>query len=225
MNGCAHFVHFFAGADSLTWAAAGFVQRGLETNEVCLAIATPARQAAIEATLRNSGLDPAALIAGYDYIPIDADAMLHEFLRGDRIDRERFFERAILLLRQAASKGKPVRIFGEMVGLLAERRLYAAVIEVEEMCNELGRMHDFNMFCGYCLPVLGMPPNELLLRRISALHSHSMIASGAMENVRISTNTSLTSPRQAEGPKQRITLFVPPLQKPPSDRSRPDGEE
>jgi hypothetical protein len=170
MSGSDHFVQFFAGDKSLTDAVTGFLRRGFAAANVCIVIATDAHRTAIEANLRRDGFDPASLLASYDYIPVDAHSMLREFVHDRQVDRVKFFDRASLLLTQAASKGRPVRIFGEMVALLAAQGLHAGAIAIEEMCNELSRLHDFNMFCAYPLCAVQGPNRHAVLDRINSLH-------------------------------------------------------
>ena len=177
-----HFVHFFAGDDSLTGAAAEFLGRGLHLGQACISIATASHRRSIDRHLQRAGFDVAALTAAYDYIPVDANSLLAEFFHRPAmnecrtndawLDRARFFDRAGLLLTQAASTGKPVRLFGEMVALLAEQGHVEAVLELEEMCNELGRLHEVNMFCAYPLRVMANPSFENLAHQISSMHLH-----------------------------------------------------
>ena len=171
MSGADHFVHFFAGDVSLTTAVTTFIKQGLQAGDVCVVIATLLHRHTIEENLRDVGLIPDALTTSYDYIPVDANVMLSEFFHEGRVDRQKFYQRASLLLRQAAARGRPVRIFGEIPSLLAEQLEDDSAIEVEEMCNALSQHHEFHMFCAYQLDALGSGPERAFFReRIQAVH-------------------------------------------------------
>jgi hypothetical protein len=81
-----------------------------------------------------------------------------------------------MLLRQAASSGKPVRVYGEMVTLLMRDELVPDTLELEELWNELGRTQDFVLFCGYPSGTFQGPQAATTLNRICALHAHSVVA-------------------------------------------------
>lgn len=173
MTASDHFVQFFDIETQLVDAVTGFVARGVASAEVCVVIATPQHCKDIGLSLRAKGVDVAGLEASYRYIVVDAESMLDGFC--DRADQHhrRFHERADMLLRQVSACGRPVRIFGEMVALLAARGLPTVVIELEELWNELCRSHNFVLFCAYPSRLFTGDPDAPLYRHICAVHQHS----------------------------------------------------
>jgi hypothetical protein len=52
----------------------------------------------------------------------------------------------------AIALGRPVSIYGEMVGILADEGHSQAVIELERLWNALGKRLSFTLMCGYMVP-------------------------------------------------------------------------
>ena len=172
-----HFVQFFDTDSQLVDAVSRFVHVGIESAEVCVVIATADHRERIATSLNARGVNIAVLESAYQYIAVDAQLLLGEFFDG-RLDRYRFHDRAGLLLRQAAASGKPVRVFDEMVAILASRGLLSATLELEELCNELGRSQDVVLFCGYLHSAFTGPRAAETVQRLCTLHLHSLMAKG-----------------------------------------------
>jgi hypothetical protein len=170
-----HFVQFFDADDQLVDAVGRFVHTGIEAGEVCVVIATAEHRRRIAAELAVRGIDVAALEADYRYIAVDADTLLNGFFSNGRLDRYRFHDRVGMLQKQAASSGRPVRVFGEMVALLVSRGHVPVAIELEDMWNELGRSQEFVLLCGYSRAVFTGPLAKKTMDRICAMHTHSVI--------------------------------------------------
>jgi hypothetical protein len=163
-----HFVQFFDADDELVRGVVRFHLAGFEAGETVICVATPEHREKIDAQLVELGADPGALAASYRYIPLDARTTLDSFMDGQRLDRERFHRNIGLLIAQAASRGAPVRIFGEMVVLLAQQGRDPFVLELEELWNELSRYHSFSLFCAY--PRASC--SRAMYETICAVHSH-----------------------------------------------------
>ncbi len=167
-----HFVQFFHSDGQQIDAMAWFVRETLEADGTAVVLATPEHRAAVGARLESFGLDVSGEIAAYRYIEVDASTALSQFFDGTRCDHEKFHHQFDTLLRQVAARGKPVRVYGEIVNLLAQRNLDAAVLEVEELWNELSRHHAFTLFCGYSRDLLpDTAQMRKTLERVCALHS------------------------------------------------------
>ena len=163
-----HFVQFFDSDDQFVREVTAFLISGFDAGDTCVCVATSAHRAGIDARLASLGFDPNALVATYRYIPLDAHAALATFMKDERLDREIFHREVGRLIAQAASRGAPVCIFGEMVTLLGQQGLGQEVLELEELWNELSRQHTFTLFCGYPNGLLG----QRLFDNVCAVHSH-----------------------------------------------------
>jgi hypothetical protein len=174
MSDTIHVVQFVRAEEQLTAVASEYLREGLAAGETCVAVVTAERRQAIESKLRGAGLNPQALSAEYRYIPLDAETLLAS-LFGPRtgFDRERFHNDCGLLLRQAAARGQPVRLWGEMVNLLVKQGRPAAAIQLEELWNELSRHYTFSMLCTYCVAAFTESPRYRKL--LHGLHTHVLL--------------------------------------------------
>jgi hypothetical protein len=75
------------------------------------------------------------------------------------------------LIRQLSANGKPLRIYGEMVNVLAAQGEYQAAHQLEELWNDLGRRNRFTLFCGYAASHFGDPRTAEALHGICDTHS------------------------------------------------------
>jgi hypothetical protein len=171
MNQSAHIVQFFARDEEYIRAAGAFLRDGLMAGDTCVVVATAEHHRQIDAYLFEQGLNAAALAAEYRYIPLQANATLQTFFDPAKgIDRVRFHRQFNLLMSQAAARGYPVRLFGEMVSLLAEQGHPTQAIQLEELWNELSRHHSFTLFCSYKVSPFTQDPRYRKL--LHGIHSH-----------------------------------------------------
>lgn len=170
-----HLVQFFYTDDRRLAAVERYIRDGLAAGDTCVVIVTTAHRKDIESQLRAAGIDPAAVSADYRYIPLDAEEMLATFFSPRTgIDMPRFHRTFGLLISQAAARGQPVRIFGEMVDLLVDQGRPAVAIELEELWNELTRQHNFTLFCTY--QVSAFTENPRYQKLLYGAHSHVVAA-------------------------------------------------
>jgi hypothetical protein len=171
MSNSAHILRFFVSDEEYVQAACDFLREGIVAGETCVAMATAEHHRQIDACLLQAGLNTATLAAEYRYIPLPAEQTLQSlFDPRAGIDRERFHRHFNLLVSQAAARGQPVRIFGEMVSLLAEQGHPAAAIELEELWNELSRHRHFTLFCSYKVSPFTQHPRYRKI--LHSLHSY-----------------------------------------------------
>ncbi len=149
MTTSSHFVQFFSANEYLVDSASDFARDSIDCGSTSVVIATAENHKAIEATLEQVGLQPSKLSAQYKYISLDAHRLLSTFMVDGEPDQQQFHLNLGLLIRQASARGQPVRIFGEVVAVLATMGHIDAAIRLEELWNELSREQDFTLFCGY----------------------------------------------------------------------------
>ncbi len=177
MSNSEHIVQFFRSDEEYVRAAGYFLREGLEANETCVAVATAEHHRQLNRHLLDAGLDPDTLCAEYRYVPLSAEQLLPTFFDASSgIDRERFHRQFNLLISQAGSRGQPVRIFGEMVSMVADQGQSAAAIQLEELWNELSRQHHFTLFCSY--KVSPFTENPRYRKLLHSIHSH-VVCEGA----------------------------------------------
>lgn len=171
MSHLAHIVQIFSSDEQYVRAAGRFLSEGLAAGDTCIAVATAEHHLQLDAYLLDAGLNAGTLSAEYRYIPLQAAHTLQTFFDAHTgIDQERFHRQFNQLVSQAAARGQPVRIFGEMVSLLIEQGRPAAAIQLEELWNELSRHHDFTLFCSY--KDSPFTQNPRFRKLLHGIHSH-----------------------------------------------------
>ena len=174
MNTCSHLVEFFRADERLVERVADFMEEAFADGCACIAIVTPEHRGRIDVALASRGLLSDELIAAYRYIVIDARATLTSLRSAGVFDIPEFHRSLGQLISLAASGGRHVRIVGEMVTLLARQGEGDAVIQLEEMWNDLSREHDFSLYCVYPTDVFDAPLDACLRQQIRALHSREL---------------------------------------------------
>ncbi len=151
-NAGRHVVQFYGHDQELADRMAGYLLEALGGGGVAVVIATPEHRRQFEGRLIQALGGDAALTAARDsgtYLALDASQTARALMPVGRLDRMAFDRVIGGLIRRAGTGGRPVRAYGEMVGLLWDDGLVSAAIQLETMWEELGRTHSFSLFCGY----------------------------------------------------------------------------
>jgi hypothetical protein len=166
-----HTVQLFDSDESLVDAAANFLGEGLLRNETVLAVMDEERWYSVAIRMSAQGFPIDESLRSGDLTVGNAVETLKTFMRRDRPDPRLFNASVGTLVSSLAARGKPLRIYGEMVDVLAAQGEYAAAHELEELWNRLGKREEFTLFCGYTAAHFGDPRNAEALRRVCASHS------------------------------------------------------
>jgi hypothetical protein len=169
-----HFVDFYASDDELITAAADILAEGFASGCSCIAVLTEKHFAAVRESLAARKLDLQQLIGDYRFVAMDATETLKGLWLDDRLDLGAFYRKFGDLIRLMSAGDKEVRIIGEIVNLLAERGRLDAVMQIEDLCNDLSREHVFRMYCLYCENAFVKPLDDAARRRVCATHSGSL---------------------------------------------------
>lgn len=133
-----HHLLFYDDSAALIEGVAEFAREGLVAGEFVLIVATEEHRDAVAAHLTASGFNVARARAGGHLLALDAADTLASFSTGDVVDRARFDAVMGGLVSGAVTRGRPVRIFGEMVALLWEAGHADAAVELERLWEALG---------------------------------------------------------------------------------------
>ena len=144
-----HVVLFYRDQDELAGWVSEYLLPAVAGDGVAIVLATPDHRKSFERRLARAGVDVAAARAQGSYVALDASETIRGFMVADRPDPARFWQKVTPVLEQAATVGRPIRVFGEMVALLWDAGLVNAAIEVEAMWNELGGQYAFSLLCAY----------------------------------------------------------------------------
>jgi PAS domain S-box-containing protein len=148
-----HLVQFYDDEDVLYDAVARFAAGGLASGEPVILIATEAHRRALVNRLRLSGcrLDSASVTGQLTLL--DARTTLSTFLVGEEPDWEKFSSVVGRLIEKSREgrRDAQVRLYGEMVDLLWRDGNKRAAIRLEELWNDLAKLHPFSLLCSYAV--------------------------------------------------------------------------
>ena len=173
-NASGHFADFFHDDQDMIESAARFLHEGFAAGQSCIAVFTHDHWAQIKVHLRGFGWSASELIEEYRFVVLGAHETLASMWIDDRLDVRQFYLRFGELIRLMSAGGKEVRIVGETSGLLAQLGRFDAVIQLEEMANDLSREHSFRMYCMYCDATFQRQLDAACRRRVCAVHSGSL---------------------------------------------------
>ncbi len=167
---CDHSVQIYENDEAFLDAVEGFVAGGLRTGDAAIVIATPAHRLSLSRRLVAQGLDLDAAAADDQYIELDAEQTLNQFIRQGWPDDELFGQCVRHILQRARKDGRRVRAFGEMVALLWAQGHNGATVRLEHLWQGLCRDQAFPVFCAY--PRSGFTQNAMSsLEEIFAAHT------------------------------------------------------
>lgn len=144
-----HLVQFYQSENNLISPLTEFISSGLLSGDTCIVIATPSHLRSLIERLKTNGVNMAAVQESGRFRALDAAETLSEFMVNGLPDRDRFFDTIGTVVEKLAEKGQPIRAYGEMVALLWKIGNKDAVIQLENLWNELAEIHDFSLFCAY----------------------------------------------------------------------------
>ena len=166
-----HVVGVYNRDQELIYAVARFAAETLEQGGAAVVVATAAHRPAIEARLVDRGVALEAAMSAGRYQAFDAAETLSSLMRDGRPDTDQFASVAGAVIERAQAAGRPVRVFGEMVGLLWDQGNVAAAIELESLWNDLSRHHTFALFCAYAMSSLETSADLSAVRGMCDCHS------------------------------------------------------
>lgn len=171
MSTSEHFVQFYETDAFLLDSVRDYIGAALRAGDAGIVVATPAHRAALEERWQRCGLDLAAARARGQYVSVDAAESLSRFMVDGMPEPGRFADLLGGIIARAAEGRRHVRIFGEMVALLADEGNHTATVRLEELWNDLRKTHPFSLFCAYPMDRLGGERHPELLSHVCAQHS------------------------------------------------------
>ena len=170
-----HVVHFYAEDGFLLDTLSRYVGTALGAGDAAVVIATQEHRDGLWTRLSGRGLDLATAVQQGRYVALDAAETLNRLLLDGWPDPSRFQEVIGGVLTQAASacEGPSGRVaaFGEMVALLWAQGKVDEVVRLEELWNELAKVHSFVLRCAYPISSFFRAEHGEPLLRICGQHS------------------------------------------------------
>lgn len=155
---CEHVLQIYDNNEVFINTLSQFVGDGINSGDCTIVIATKQHLASLETTLSEHGINVDSLKCEDQYIAIDAEDVLNEFMVNDWPDSTKFFKTISALFHRASKKNRNVRAFGEMVALLWSQGLNGATVQLEHLWNQFCAEHQMTLFCAY--PKSGFTENS-----------------------------------------------------------------
>jgi hypothetical protein len=170
-----HFVQLFDSDDSLADSVAAFLREGFAGGETLVAVMGERRWYAVAMRLAAERVPVDMALESGQLVVRDARETLSLFMRRGRPDRQLFAGSVGALIRELAARGTGLRVYGEMVDVLAAQGDFHAVHELEELWNEEINHTEMTLFCGYTAAHFGDPRQRDSLRQ--TCRSHCLVRS------------------------------------------------
>jgi PAS domain S-box-containing protein len=171
MRSFTHCVHFFqADVSAFVQSVVRYLRDGLSQNEIVFVIANGSHREEFAKELRSLGADPDAAIRDQRLFSLDSEWLLSRFTVNGQLQQKEFELALEPLLRQV--KKKPVRVYGDMVGVLWRAGRCAAALQLEQFWEDLLSRHPFQLYCGYPIDVFSPEFGDSEVRQLMAVHSH-----------------------------------------------------
>jgi hypothetical protein len=147
---------------------ASFLSDGLEAGEQVLVIATLPHWNLLAAHFEQTGGAHGRATAEGRLVWVDAEDLLEKITVAEVVSVDRFRTAVGKLL----SPGRPWRVYGELVSLLAARGDLDTALAMEALGHELAETHNARVLCGYHLHA-GLTPASV--RRLDQVHHRTML--------------------------------------------------
>jgi PAS domain S-box-containing protein len=172
----AHGVQFYGDDAYLLDGLTRFIGGALGAGDSSIVIATKAHRDGLSKRLLSCGIDLAIATQQGRFIALDASETLAKFMVEGWPDGERFHQVVGSLVAQCRLSGRTnqskLAAFGEMVALLWAEGKAEAAIRLEQLWNELARVHSFHLHCAYPISYFHDERHAELIAKVCAEHSH-----------------------------------------------------
>jgi hypothetical protein len=166
-----HIVQFFDSDESRAECVAGFLAEGYRKGQSAIVVAKPANWSSAFEQLEGLGIPVQRAIDEGTIIVKDAGDTLRRLSRNSSPDRAAFDEVVGKAVAGLARRGVPVRAYGEMVDMLAQRGDLVDAIRLESFWNQLGERFPLSLLCGYCAAHFVATATHRALREICSAHT------------------------------------------------------
>jgi hypothetical protein len=171
-----HLVQLFDDTESLAETVADFLYAGWVKGQTLLVVARPHEWATTLKQLISLGCDAPSAIAARRLVTLDAATTLAGFCQNGLPQADLYREQVGTLVRDlAAGNAAGLRVYGEMVDILAAQGDYSAAENLERLWNELGAECPFTLFCGYASAHFADPRTANALQAICRSHTHTIV--------------------------------------------------
>jgi signal transduction histidine kinase len=168
-----HIVQIYSDKNDLAETVSYFTAQGLNNNEAVLLVCRSEHHDLFTQQIQKKYIDTEDLAMAGQLVIISAETAKTSIISDNKPVYE-YFERSIGKIVQAmVKKYKKLRIYGEIVDILAEEGNMMAAVELENYWNRLLKKHDFCLFCAYHQKnVKNSPEREFHISTLCTQHTH-----------------------------------------------------
>jgi hypothetical protein len=168
-----HAVQLFDSDLSRARAVARFVRDGIADGERVLVVTRLEDWTVTGERLLKQGVAPGDAIAAGRLVLVDADALIAGLFARGAPDQATLDAAIRDLVTQHTADGLPLRVYGDMVDVLAARGDFVTAQRLEQSGNAVQASAPVQIFCGYA--AAHFPDARALgaLRAIRRLHTHT----------------------------------------------------
>jgi signal transduction histidine kinase len=164
----AHFVQLYETDHFLLDRVTQYIAVGLRSGDRAIVIATPEHRVLLENRLQHADIDVLKAHTSGQYLALDAAETLTRITAGGMPDPQGFRD----LIGGIVSPNEPrLRIFGEMVALLAGEGRHTEALELERIWNDFRLEHAFSLMCAYPIRSFDGAALSRVFDGMSELHS------------------------------------------------------
>jgi DNA-binding NarL/FixJ family response regulator len=152
-----------------------FVGAALKVGNAAIVVATDSHRESLLPRLQAHRIDVSAAVEEGRYVALDAAGALSAFMLNGMPDPGRFLKLLGDLIATAAEAARGgqsrVAVFGECVQLLWAQGHAEGAIQMERLGNELAKIYDVDILCGYSPSRVQGGMDNQIFQRICAEHS------------------------------------------------------
>jgi hypothetical protein len=200
-----HGVQVYEDAGDLADSVAAYLVAGFDRDQPAVLVATPEHLSLLAERLVTRGWELGRAEKAGLLVMGDAEETLARIMGPHGLDRGRF-ERAVADMFDSikAGPGVQTRVSGEMVDLLCRRGDAPIADELERLWNDVARVQQISLLCGYRLDIFDLQTQLERLPDICGQHSHVLPARNYPRFAR-AVDSAL---RKVLGPNHAATVYV-----------------
>lgn len=169
MSEATHQAKVFDSPESVAAVVAEFVQDGLVEGDIVLVVTQVPHWSQALGRLVRDGVDVAGAVADGRLLVFDAAELLRRCAPHGSVDGRPFRATVANLVGRLSAHGR-LRIYSEMVNLLARDGRFEEVDKLEALWNQLGAYVPFSLVCGYSADAVRDGREHGALRRLAIAH-------------------------------------------------------
>lgn len=170
-----HEIAFYSDDATLIEGYGRYAEEALNSGKALIVVSRDIPREVLEQELTSRGMDVQRLTSEGVFRWLDANDVLSSFVVENWPDEERFWNVVPPIIKEAAraSTAKHARVaaWGECAPILWKAGNAEAAIKLEQLWNDISRIHGLDVFCAYPAKSVSEPGNDSFYERISREHS------------------------------------------------------